>query len=221
MLCYDSYKDMAAAYSKQFGRNISTSAIKARARRLKIKKPRVNCRHFTPEQIEWLKIHYPKLGCGECVRQINKRFDETRTFHRMKNFGQQYGITVKTDVAIKNRIRAAHSIGSKRAIKEVGTKRIECGRIVIKGDDGQWHLANRYIYEKHNGEIPKGYAVIYLDGDVSNNSPDNLAAVKWKYLGLMQKYGLRSENKVITETSVKWCELYDVFQTSKREHEER
>ena len=35
----------------------------------------------------------------------------------------------------------------------------------------------RRIFKKHYGEIPEGYHVHHLDGDSSNNSPDNIIAV--------------------------------------------
>ena len=35
--------------------------------------------------------------------------------------------------------------------------------------------AHQYVWIKHNGEIPKGYHIHHLDGDVSNNDISNLA----------------------------------------------
>ena len=36
---------------------------------------------------------------------------------------------------------------------------------------------HRQIYLDFNGEIPEGYHIHHIDGDTSNNSPDNLEAI--------------------------------------------
>lgn len=40
-----------------------------------------------------------------------------------------------------------------------------------------WRYKHRMIYEENFGPIPKGYAVVFLDGDRENLNPENLYAV--------------------------------------------
>ena len=215
-LRYPSYKEMRVAYNEKFGTNVSIAAIKNHTHyKLGIEKPRENCRHYTEEQIEFLKENYPIYGCRKTLKMFNERFNETRTWSSMKNFGQQYGIQVKEDIATKNKLEKVRAEGSKRALRKKGDIREECGRLVMKMEDGRWEQIGRAMYKLNGKEVPKGYAVIHLDGNVNNYEIDNLLAVPPKYMGLLQKYGMRSTNAEITKTGVKWCELYDVLKLKK------
>lgn len=43
----------------------------------------------------------------------------------------------------------------------------------IRADGKRW-LEHRYVWEKHNGKIPKGYEIHHKDGNTKNNEIDNL-----------------------------------------------
>ena len=51
-----------------------------------------------------------------------------------------------------------------------------------------WILAQRYFYQKYHGEIPKGYKVIFADGDHANFAKENLKIVTNKEFGYAKKY---------------------------------
>ncbi len=52
-----------------------------------------------------------------------------------------------------------------------------------------WKLAQRYFYEKyHDCEIPKGYKVVFADGDTSNFAKENLILVTNQEFGYAFKY---------------------------------
>ena len=208
VMSYASYKEMAVECSRLLGRNISAATLKNKARHMGIQKPRMAYRHYTDEQIEWLKEHYPVLGCRETVKRFNERFNESRTFSSMKNFGVHYGIHVTQKTKKRTKGAWSHREGSKRSIRQSGSTRMECGRLLIKTEDGIWESASRYTWKQHYGDIPEDHVIIQLDNDVTNYSIDNLACVPLKYIGLLQRYGMRSENRILTETGVKWCELY-------------
>lgn len=88
--------------------------------------------------------------------------------------------------------------------RPVGSERItKDGYIEIKVEDpNKWELKHRVIWEQHNGEIPKGYAIIFADGDKSNLDIDNLLLVSRKQLLFMNRNNLRSENKEFTKVGV-------------------
>lgn len=44
----------------------------------------------------------------------------------------------------------------------------------IEGKPKRMHI---YVWEKHNGKIPKGYQIHHIDGDKENNSIENLQLV--------------------------------------------
>ena len=208
-LRYPSYKEMLKAYNEIHNCDVKLAALKNHTHyKLGIKKPRETHKHYTDEQIEFLKEMYPKHGCRKTMEMFNRRFHESRTMSSMKNFGINYGIQVNEDVRINNRTRLNHG---KRAVRKVGSVREECGRLVMKMPDGKWTSVGRAIWKLNGNTLPNGYSVIHLDGNVNNYTIQNLLAVPNKYVGLLQKYGMRSESADITKTGVKWCELYDAL----------
>lgn len=209
-LHYPSYKAMAEDHNKFFGTNAKAVSIKARARKLGLIKPRND--RYTEEQIEWLKENYHKYGCRKTAELFNEKFGDNRTFSSMKNFGRIHGVRVDEEVAVKNKLAPARAGYSKRKERPAGSTRMECGRMVMKCGDGTWKGAGKATWEKAHGKVPKGYVVTHLDGDTTNYALDNLAAVPLKHLGLLQKYGLRSECAEITKTGLLWCELHDALE---------
>ena len=203
-----SYKELTHLYNETFHTNVSLSAIKNHCRfMLGIQKPRKNNRHYTNEQIQFLRENYEQMSNRELLVLFNEKFNETRTLSSMKNFGHLYNVQVDKDVRKKNRRDRLDQEGSKRATRKSGDIRIECGRPVMKDNNGNWKTAARAVYEKINGPVPKGYAVTVLDGNVFNTDIKNLACIPWSYLGLLQRHNLRSEHPEITRTGIKWCEL--------------
>lgn len=211
---------MAAAYRDEFAVNISASALKNHARfKLEIKKPRsANYRHVTTEQVEWLKDIYPKTGVKNAAKLWNDKFNDSLTATCIKQIAKRIGnVTVNPEIATANKLRAAHGPNSKRAIRKAGETRMECGRLVMKSEDGEWKSAGRCVWEMEHGKIPKGYALIALDGDTSNIRLDNLEIVPWRYLGLLSMNNFFSNDPEITKTGVVWCDLKTVLEERAKE----
>ena len=49
--------------------------------------------------------------------------------------------------------------------------------IYIRISKGKWELLHRKIYEQHHGPIPKGYNVVFKDGNQANVDINNLELV--------------------------------------------
>lgn len=83
------------------------------------------------------------------------------------------------------------------------------GLVRIKINDKQWKYKQRYIYEKHYGEIPEDYVVIFLDGDKNNYDIDNLYAAPKEIVRTF--YAITHDNKLynkeLTEVGLKIAEL--------------
>lgn len=74
------------------------------------------------------------------------------------------------------------------------------------GRDG-WEQLQRYIWRQHNGPIPEGSMVIFLDGNKENCDISNLAVVtKAEHIEMMRS-GLRFEDADLTETGVTIAKL--------------
>ena len=106
---------------------------------------------------------------------------------------------------------AAHIVGYNTTVraKPAGyVGRISNGYPQVKNEHGEWVPQGRYEYAKQNGMIPKGRVVIFLDGDNSNVSRENLAAIPRGHQGLMTVHGFWSKEPELTRAGVLWVDLY-------------
>lgn len=70
-----------------------------------------------------------------------------------------------------------------------------------------WVLKHRYIYENEKGKIPKGYKVIFADGNKRNFNIDNLILVSNKVELIMNRSKLIYKNKELTKVGVNIAKL--------------
>lgn len=102
--------------------------------------------------------------------------------------------------------------------KPIGSERIsKDGYLVIKIQDfhgnKNWKEKHRVIWEKHNGPIPKGYCVIFMDGDKKNITIENLTLISQRENSILNKKERRSSIPEITEAYLNIARL----QIAKRE----
>ena len=211
---FSSYAEAAEAYRKTFCIDISVPALKNHCRyKLGIQKPRSdNYRHITEEQADWIRCIYPRLGVKKTRELWNERYKDSLSCTCIKQIARRIcDVVVNPDVATANKLKAVHGKGSKRATRGVGDTRMECGRLVMKADDGEWKSAGRCVWEKEHGAIPTGYALVALDGNTANIRLENLDIVPWNYLGKLQRNGFFSSNPNVTKTGIIWCDLQTVL----------
>lgn len=213
-LRFRSYRAMAEAYNKEFGTTIKESAIRQRTVDLGFRRPRATGEFLTEEQKKFIEEYYPHHSVEETTRAFNEKFGTNKKKYTMRNYAQRHGLKVDEDLVTESKLNAVHKEGSKRALRKIGDVRYDGRYWVIKTEDG-WKPVHKFVWEKHHGEIKKGHAVIYLDGDENNYTIENLQEVPMRYLGMLDKNGMRSSNAEITKTGVMWCELCEVLGRSK------
>lgn len=88
--------------------------------------------------------------------------------------------------------------------RPVGSERINVdGYTEVKiADPNKWRLKHIVTWEEHNGPLPKGYAVIFGDGDRLNLDIENLILVSRKQLLTMNRNKLIQNNAEATKTGV-------------------
>ncbi|MFS0864108.1 HNH endonuclease signature motif containing protein [Fredinandcohnia sp. 179-A 10B2 NHS] len=91
--------------------------------------------------------------------------------------------------------------------KPIGTERINGdGYVDIKIADGKgrhnWRAKHVLIWEKENGPVPKGHAIIFGDGDRRNFDINNLLLVSRKQLARLNQNGLIQNDVELTKAGV-------------------
>jgi len=71
-----------------------------------------------------------------------------------------------------------------------------------KPGNKNWILKHTYLYEQAHGKVPKGYNVIFLDGNKNNFSLDNLAVVSDDEQIRLSKLKLRFSDPTLTQTGI-------------------
>ena len=205
---YPSYKALAKAHNMEFGTDIGATAIGKHVKHdLGIDKRRLSGEFLTDEQKAFIEEYYPHHSVNDTTKAFNEKFGTDKKRHTMLNYARRHGLEVDKDIVTECK-RYPHRKGgtSKNAEREIGSIRFDGQYWIVKTDSG-WKPCHRAVWEKHNGKVGKGNAVIFLDGDNTNWSIDNLAEVPITYLGMLEMNGLRSAHPAITQAGITWCDL--------------
>ena len=181
---------------------------------------------YTKEQKQFLIDNNYLKSAQELADMFNKKFNANLTAVNIKNFrGNNHlnsGLTGQFEKGHKT-----HNKGKKwddymtkekqencrktcfkkgnrpKQYRKVGSERIsKDGYIEIKvKDPNKWKYKHRVIYEQHYGKIPKGYNVIFLDGNKQNLDISNLKAISKHDNLIMNEKNLRYDNKDLTESA--------------------
>lgn len=165
-------------------------------------------REYTDEQKEFLRLYYPTHGTIDTTEQFNLVFDDDRTQDSISNMCSRLGIKLTDETKSKLNNLA----GLKHPSYDIGATRKEVypdGQVVyrVKTKEG-WKTAGRAVWEAAYGPIPKGYKLIYLDGNNQNYKLENLYLVdaKTQYQVIRNKH-YKSGEPEITKTLIKYYEL--------------
>ena len=110
--------------------------------------------------------------------------------------------TKKTRFKKGNKPKNYRPVGSERITKD--------GYIEVKvADPNKWETKNKIIYKQYFGSIPKGYKVIYADGNKLNNDINNLILVSNNEELIMNKHRLRTEDIELTKTGYLIAKVID------------
>lgn len=78
-----------------------------------------------------------------------------------------------------------------------------------------WKQKHKLLWEQHNGPVPKGHKVIFLDGNRENIVLENLALVSDSELLIMNKRKLIYDDKDLTKVGVNIAKLIDTTNKKK------
>lgn len=182
---------------------------------------------WSTDEKEYLKKITPGHHYKEIAELMSKKFDMEFTVSQIKNAIGRYKLNTgfngqfqKGNIPYNKGVKGVIHEGCKKTWfkkgniptnhKDVGTERVNVyGYVEIKvAEPNKWRLKHHVIYEKHNGLIPKGYNVIFGDGDPMNLYIDNLILVSKAQLLKMNQHKLIKNSADITRTGALIADIY-------------
>ena len=180
-------------------------------------------RALNPEQHEWLEHNAAGRSRPELIELLRTTWGVVMTLKQINSYLKNHHI--RTGVCTK--FRPGHSgyappkgirfspetefkSGHRPAgWKPVGSERVsKDGYVEVKVEEPRtWRLKHQVIWEQLHGPRPKGHAIIFVDGDRLNLSPDNLLLVSRHALLVLNQLGLMGKSAEINRSCVITAEL--------------
>jgi len=191
---------------------------------------------YTPEQVEFMRKHYPGTPLLDFTQMFNKRYGTSFKVAAISSALYTRGIKnglcgeftkgVRSSPATeftkghvpfnkgRKGIRMSPDTEFKKGHIPMNHKPIGSERICVDGytwvkvkEPKTWREKHRIVYEEHHGPIPKGHAVIFADSNRQNFGPDNLILVSRGELAVMNTKGLITKNAELTKSGVATARL--------------
>ncbi|MBP3917449.1 HNH endonuclease signature motif containing protein [Clostridium sp.] len=186
---------------------------------------------WTNEEKEYLVSIVKGSTYKEITKQMNDKFEYNFSEEQIKGMMYRNKLTTGTGGYFKkgftpwNKGLKGYMGANKTSFKKgtippnqvsIGTESIaKGGYIKVKvGEPNKWKLKQRYIYEQHYGEIPKGHNVIFADRNIQNFDINNLILVSKAEMLILNNNKLIFEDEELTKVGVNIAKVID--KTKKR-----
>ncbi len=186
---------------------------------------------YTQEEFEFIDDNIIDRTISELTELFNAHFGLNLSVGQIRGFVHNNGLTSGVDCqfqpghtpANKGKKGVSHPNAVPTQFKKgkmpwnyvpVGSERINAdGYVDVKVADGQaqhnWKGKHILTWEKHNGPVPPGHAVIFGDGDMRNFDPGNLLLVTRAQLVRMNQKGLIQNDIELTKTGILIADVYN------------
>lgn len=146
---------------------------------------------YSETELNWVKWH-AALERQELADKFNERFGANQTAGQLASLRKRKGWLTGRDGRFKKGHAKVPGSGAKTpnatSFKKgnrpanyvpVGTEIIDGDgyRRVKVADPNEWEFVHLRVWEQHNGPIPPGMVIRFLDGNRQNLAPDNLVKV--------------------------------------------
>lgn len=171
-------------------------------------------KEYTKEQVNYLKQITKGRDNATITKMFNKKFNDNRTENGIDSIRTKHGLLTGNDAKFKKGTKPPNWV-------PLGTERTTVdGYLEIKVKDGcyqeNWRGKHIVEWEKRNGPLPKGYVIIFGDGDKTNLDIDNLICVSRKQLLGLNTHDLIQDDAELTRTAINIVDLtYKINERSK------
>lgn len=194
-----------------------------------------NVHIWSEEEKEYLKQITPGHHHKEIQELMNKRFGLKLTPNQIKGAISRYKLSTgftgqfkKGHVPANKGMKGVCPEGSKKTWfkkgnipanhKPVGSERVNVdGYTEVKvKEPNNWHLKQRVVWEKANGPIPKGCAIVFGDSDKRNFDINNLLLVSRKQLLFLNNNKLIKDDVELTKTGIIIADIHSKISERKQ-----
>jgi len=198
-------------------------------------------RKFTDRHVKFIKKIVKGRNYAEVAELFNLEFGLSATRIQISSLCKRKGLTNGIDMLFPkghtplNKGRKGYCApgsekgwfapghpGYKYKEMPIGSERVANGYIWVKisnksgPNKNRWRQKHILIWEKTNGPVPKGHAILFADGNRKNINLNNLLLVSRKELAILNHMGMLSANKNINVTAVNIARLKILTADSKR-----
>jgi len=186
---------------------------------------------WTDEQIAFIADAYRRMDMRSVQAAVNERFELSLSFNQVRAAiknrrlksgrdgrfvnGQPKVPGSGTKAANRTSFKKGRPANHARNYLPIGSTRLsKDGYIERKVTDDpklvparRWIAEHRLIWEAHNGPVPDGHVVVFLDGDLTNLALENLRCVPRGVLAVMNKRGLSKSTGEARKAAILASEL--------------
>lgn len=157
---------------------------------------------YTEQEKEWLRENAPLHSYAELAAMLLQ-------FSGRKVRAETLCEYCRTKLGIEKAENFGFKPGNRpENVAPIGKEVVQKGRLVLvkvknTGSRKQdWIPKTKIVY----GEVPKGHIIVFLDGDSTNVTLENMACVPLKVHARMAKNRWFFREPELTKAAIKWCE---------------
>ena len=236
--------DLQIEFNNRFNTNITYKAMKSylSGHKLKVGRQKEKHRKYKEKHIEFVRNNVKGITLKELTIKFNKEFNMNVSENAIANIKNKYNLQSgivggrfeKGQISWNKGKKMSPSQYKKCAAtmfkkgntpanaRTIGSERVDKdGYILIKIQNGHknknWIRKHRYLYEQAYGKVPKGYKVIFADGDIRNFDLNNLILVSDAEELIMNRNKLFKEDTELTKAGVVVAKLLDKVNKRKKD----
>jgi hypothetical protein len=207
---YETHKELTDSLNTRFGNARTVESVQQKSRALGLKRAPSPIK-WSDEEEAWLTENFGKVNS----RKLHMMFVER--FRDISYYAFRSHVYIAKGMRVGNAFRAT---GFENKRLPIGAERKRNGYTFMKVDDvvgtrgshdaerHNWKFKHVIEWERHNGLLPKGYQVVFLNGNKEDFSKENLAAIPKKYMRMMNANGWLSGNELIAKIGIQICEIH-------------
>lgn len=234
-------EELAEMFQERFNIETTASMVKSLKANFKLKSglPKNKPTKTTLERKAFIEAHVKGRTNEELTKLFNEHFGLNFTSDQVKAFKNRFhlssGLTghfEKGSVPINKGKKKWWKGGEETQFRKgqkpwnympVGTERVNTdGYVDIKiAEPNVWKAKHVIIWKEANGPVPKGYKLLFGDGNKLNVTLDNLLLISQRQLSELNRHHLIQNDIELTKTGLIVANIYSKISEHKKRNKER